>query len=239
MRLLALALLVGGARAEPRFPEIRGRLTSPGKPNFGGTVVWLRDGGRHPTGGFQFREAQPPAPRTWRMSQLNKDFSPRVLVLRKGDAVDFENLDAVFHNVFSLDKDNPFDLGYFKGGKHFGADMKSELPGPVSTLRPFPVEGKFRVFCNIHPDMVGTVYVFDHPFFAMGEENGLFALPVPGTGTWSLAVDGPRLERVFGAEVNFLGAPGVLEVPLKTGGVRKVAHTRKDGKAYPAKAGGY
>ena len=39
------------------------------------------------------------------------------LVVQKGTTVEFPNLDAIFHNVFSVTPDNSFDLGSYRQGE--------------------------------------------------------------------------------------------------------------------------
>jgi len=227
MPRLAAALwfvLVGAARAGE---TLRGRLAAPNGGDFEGYVVWLEDG-----------EGLPPVarePATRVMSQVNKSFSPAWLAVRAGDPVDFENLDNVFHNVFSLDKRNPFDLGLFKGKKHFAPDLKTELAAGDTVVRGFVVPGKYEIFCNIHPDMVGTLWVFDHGYFAQSDKNGVFTMPAPPPGEHLLGVDGPRLKRPMRIPIDL--AAGVPMITVAVNPERKAQkrrHKRKDGKDYPS-----
>src|SRR4029453_18580195 len=52
-----------------------------------------------------------------RMDQKGEQFVPRVLAITVGTTVDFPNNDITFHNVFSLSRVKPFDLGRYKPGK--------------------------------------------------------------------------------------------------------------------------
>src|SRR5262245_37302391 len=45
------------------------------------------------------------------LRQSKKAFQPRVLAISTGSTVQFPNDDAIFHNVFSLNPPEPFDLG--------------------------------------------------------------------------------------------------------------------------------
>ena len=61
--------------------------------------------------------------------------------------VDFPNADPIYHNVFSVSGANRFDLGLYRSGA--AKSKKFEEPGLV------------RVYCNIHPQMIGFVMVVD------------------------------------------------------------------------------
>ena len=52
-----------------------------------------------------------------RMDQRNEQFVPRVLAITVGTIVDFPNHDTKFHNVFSLSRVQPFDLGRYPPGE--------------------------------------------------------------------------------------------------------------------------
>ena len=95
--------------------------------------------------------------------QRNENFVPRVVAVTVGSTVDFPNDDPIYHNVFSLSRTKTFDLGRFPQGKSRGEVF--DKPGVV------------KVFCQIHSHMSATVMVFDHPWFAVPDEQGTFDLP--------------------------------------------------------------
>jgi plastocyanin len=70
------------------------------------------------------------------MDQRNETFVPHVLAITTGTTVDFPNSDKFYHNVFSLSKTRPFDLGRYAAGNS----------RPVR----FDRAGIVRVFCDIH-----------------------------------------------------------------------------------------
>lgn len=94
--------------------------------------------------------------------QRNENFVPRVVAITVGSTVDFPNDDPIYHNVFSLSRTKTFDLGRFPKGKSRGE--RFDKPGVV------------KVFCQIHSHMSATVMVFDHPWFAVPDEQGNFDL---------------------------------------------------------------
>jgi hypothetical protein len=46
--------------------------------------------------------------------------------------------------------------------------------------------GVLKVVCDTHAWMIGYVHVFDHPYFAITDENGLFTIPNVSPGTYRL-----------------------------------------------------
>ena len=73
------------------------------------------------------------------VTQKNKAFSVKKLVVKVGDSVKFVNEDNFAHNVFSLSPSKSFDLGSVGNG------------GSKSVT--FDKPGKVQVECAIHPDM--------------------------------------------------------------------------------------
>lgn len=114
-------------------------------------VVYVKDASRTPV-----------PPMRAEIRQRNENFVPRVVAVTVGSTVDFPNDDPIYHNVFSLSRTKTFDLGRFPKGKSRGE--RFDKPGVV------------KVFCQIHSHMSATVMVFDHPWFAMPDEQGNFDL---------------------------------------------------------------
>ncbi len=109
-----------------------------------------------------------------RMDQRNEQFVPRVLAITAGSVVEFPNSDTKFHNVFSLSRPNPFDLGRY-------------APGRTGSRR-FDHPGLVRVFCDIHSHMSGYILVFSHPFFAVTDTEGRYVIPNVPPGSYTLSI---------------------------------------------------
>jgi len=107
-----------------------------------------------------------------RMDQRNEQFVPRLLAITVGTTVDFPNSDTKFHNVFSLSKAHPFDLGRYPPGK-WGSE-RFDRPGLV------------RVFCDIHSHMSAYILVFSHPYFAMTDIDGRYEIPNIPAGAYTV-----------------------------------------------------
>ena len=77
--------------------------------------------------------------------QQSKAFNKKELSIKVGDKLVFKNEDPFVHNIFSLSKPKPFDLGTF--GKGQARDIV------------FAQEGTYEIECAIHPEMTLTVKV--------------------------------------------------------------------------------
>jgi plastocyanin len=180
-----LALALTGAASTSGTGVIQGRVTigaaaaRPARPSIADlgdhrpdavdrrrAVVYLKDGPRQ-----AFEEL--PAGRA-RMEQRGEQFVPRVLAVTVGTRVDFPNTDTTFHNVFSLARTKTFDLGRYP--PHRNGSVTFDRPGIVP------------VFCDIHSNMSAYILVFTHPFFAVTEPDGRYAIPKVPPGTYVLRV---------------------------------------------------
>ncbi len=123
------------------------------------------------------------------MDQRNETFVPHVLAITTGTTVDFPNSDRIYHNVFSLSKPRPFDLGRYAVGR--SKSVRFDRPGIV------------RVFCDIHSHMSAFILVFTHPFFAVTDADGRYRIDEvpPGTYTvvaWNEGLPSERKSAVIG-----------------------------------------
>jgi len=100
--------------------------------------------------------------------QLGENFIPRVVAVPVGSTVEFPNDDPIYHNVFSLSRAKAFNLGRYPRGK--SRSQRFDTPGVV------------KVFCEIHSHMSATVMVFNHPWFAVPDDDGGFELPAVPPG---------------------------------------------------------
>lgn len=104
-----------------------------------------------------FTPAEAPAVR-----QLNKRFQPSLLVVPVGTPVNFPNEDPIDHNVFSVSPVKTFDLGLYGGGK--AKSLTFDKPGPI------------RIYCNIHPTMMGDILVLPNRHHAVVGADGTFVI---------------------------------------------------------------
>jgi plastocyanin len=172
-------------------------------------VVWID--GLHRPGG---------ARDTATMKQSLKRFLPPVVVVPTGGTVSFPNEDPIYHNVFSVSGANRFDLGLYRSG--------------ASKAKAFSAPGLVRVYCNIHPQMVGFVMVVDSDYFAITGPDGSFRLEGVPAGhhrirAWHEGGAEDAQEIVVGAEG--AGAPVTLRIDVS--GFQPKSHKNKYGKDYP------
>ena len=117
-----------------------------------------------------------------RLAQKDQCFLPRVLAIAVGDAVDFPNLDPIFHNVFSLSPVRRFDLGKYPRGQ--------------SRRVVFPKVGLVNVFCDIHSNMAAYILVLPNRWYAQPDEAGAWKLPPLPAGSYSVRVWHPDLPEI-------------------------------------------
>jgi plastocyanin len=161
-------------------------------------------------------------PGRFKMTQKNKTFSPRVLAIPVGSTVTFPNDDSIFHNVFSLSRPNPFDLGLYRDG-----DSKD---------RTFTTAATYRVFCNIHPQMSATILVVPTSYITEVDSLGGYRFDLPAgryrITAWSERASKPAtVDVTVGAEAQTVG-----ELMLDDSQAAEAAHKNKFGLDYPKSA---
>jgi plastocyanin len=179
------------------------------QPDSSNIVVWIEGAHR---GGFA-------APPRVVMKSERKRFTPRAVVVAKRGVVDFPNVDAIYHNVFSVSGTNRFDLGLYRAG--------------ASKEKEFEDTGLVRVYCNIHPTMVGFVMVVDSDFSSVTSNDGSFRFEAVPAGSYTLKV---WHEESGEKPVTISVRPrATTEVPvsLDVSGYTAQAHKNKYGKDYP------
>jgi plastocyanin len=142
-----------------------GLTPAPGAPDRQRSIVYLESA---PRGAFETRESRAV------MEQRNETFIPHVLAVAAGTTVDFPNSDPTYHNVFSLSKENRFDLGRYARGR--SKSVRFDRPGVV------------RVFCDIHSHMSAFIVVFGHRFFASTDDQGRYRIDDVPPGAYTLVV---------------------------------------------------
>ncbi len=149
------------------------------------------------------------------MSQLNKKFAPGIVAVRKGDTVVFENKDKIFHNVFSLNKGQRFDLGVYKGRVKYSGDFKKVIKQNVVPKKTFNKLGKVNLFCNIHSAMNGLIFVFDHPYYSIVSKTGTFKLPTLPPGKYKYMIDGKNFKKPFSGLLSITAKPLQIKINLR------------------------
>ena len=97
-----------------------------------------------------------------RIEQQDRQFVPDLVVAPVGSTISFPNMDAIFHNVFSLSKPKHFDLGNYPKGQ-----TRTEV---------FPVAGIVYVYCHLHPNMAASIVITPNQWSAKVDGDGRFRL---------------------------------------------------------------
>lgn len=97
------------------------------------------------------------------MDQRDLTFVPHVLPVLVGSNVQFPNDDKVAHNVFSLSRTKPFNLGSYGPG--------------VSKTVLFDKAGVVELRCDVHAEMSAYILVMENPYWAVTDEKGQFKIP--------------------------------------------------------------
>ena len=131
------------------------------------TVVWLQTA----RPGAKWEGPLSPV----QMDQKECMFVPRVVVVPAGGTVEFLNNDQLLHNLHSaVSRENPA----------FNRTQPKGRTIPIVFKRPEII----RVDCDLHPWMRAWVVVTEHPFYALTNEQGEFALANVPAGQYTLAV---------------------------------------------------
>jgi plastocyanin len=186
------------------------------KMDYSGVVVWLE-----PVNA----QALPASPTHAKIVQKDKTFTPHVLAVRTGTAVDFPNFDPIFHNAFSNYDGQLFDVGLYP-------------PGTSRTVR-FSRPGVVRVFCNIHASMSAVIVVVNTAYFDTTRKDGAFEIPAVAPGDYQVHI---FHERAMPATLNSISRRiTVTTEPLALGplsisesGYLPIPHKNKYGHEYPA-----
>jgi hemoglobin len=177
----------------PGRGSLTGELRMDGKPVSGLGVVMLRP----LKGAFKKR-----TPKQRVIEQRGKQFAPHVMAVPTGSTVSFPNFDPIYHNVFSLSKTRPFDLGMYQKGEL--REVKFDKPGLV------------RLSCNIHSNMSAYLIIVDDPHYAVVEE-GKFAFHSLAPGKYRVQAWSERGGEPTTSEIDIKAGENQAPIDLSAG----------------------
>jgi plastocyanin len=108
--------------------------------------------------------AAPAAPAVAQVAQKDLMFVPSLLPVQVGTRVEFPNLDATYHNIFSFSPAKRFDLGRYRSDERPIPSVLFDQPGLI-TLR-----------CDIHEHMRALILVLATPYFVVTDAQGAFRM---------------------------------------------------------------
>ena len=147
------------------------------------------------------------------IDQIDKEFVPHVLVVKKGSPVFFPNKDDIRHHVYSFSKPKKFELPLYKGT-------------PAKPVV-FDKSGVVKLGCNIHDWMLGYIYIVDTEHYGVTDKAGKSQVVGLPAGDVKIMVWHPRMK----------GAPEktVKQVKLSASGGNSVEFQIKARKAFRAR----
>jgi plastocyanin len=122
-------------------------------------------------------EPMSPMPSTARVDNRQMNFVPFIAVIPAGGKVTFSNSDPFPHNVFSPDGEK-FNMG--------------NIPQNGASSRVFEHAGAYSLLCNLHPGMLGYVFVAPTPYFVRTDAKGKYRIKDVPMGSYRVGAWAPR-----------------------------------------------
>ncbi|KQV50434.1 hypothetical protein ASC95_13745 [Pelomonas sp. Root1217] len=120
------------------------------------------------------------------MGQRDRQFTPQLLVVQTGTAVNFPNFDTVRHHVYSFSPIKVIDIKLYSG--------------TPAELIVFDKPGVATLGCNIHDRMSAHIVVVDTPTFGRTDDKGQVAFDLPAgehvVRSWHGGQKSPNLQTV-------------------------------------------
>ena len=121
------------------------------------------------------KKFDPPAAHVM-IDQRKMSFSPKVTVVVQGTTVDFQNSDAVGHNVYWP------SVG---GNKKLAHNLGTWPKGEKKSFQ-FTDAGAASLLCNVHPEMSGFLVVAPTPYFAVTDSDGAYEIKDVPAGSYTV-----------------------------------------------------
>jgi hypothetical protein len=135
------------------------------------------------------------------LDQKGCKYTPHVLAAMVGQKFVVKNSDPFMHNVHGFPENNSqfnFAQNTIDPGKNTGPFKKSEEDG-------------FLIKCDVHGWMNARMYVFDHPYFAVTDENGAFAIKGLKDGSYTVVAKHFRWEDPQEGKLTVKGGKGTVD----------------------------
>lgn len=128
---------------------------------------------------------------------------PRVQAVVVGTTMNVYNEDRLLHKLIFLGgaHDTLTKMPFFNSGQMVASERVATKPGIV------------EVRCALHPWTHGTIAVFDHPYFAVTDANGAFAIDSLAPGTYKMMVWHEGMAQPLAQQIQ-VSADGTAKVDL-------------------------
>lgn len=105
-------------------------------------------------------------------------FVPHVSAAVVGTTLEIRNLDPILHNL------------HVRRDTRFGPTVLNVIQpaGRRSVYKSFSETGFLDVRCDVHPFMSAFIHIFDHPYFAITDSSGSFAMTKVPPGLYKLHI---------------------------------------------------
>jgi hypothetical protein len=116
-----------------------------------------------------------PEPRMNVLENNGCRYSPRIMAMQKGERLTVRNNDPKLHIPHSyLNERTVFNLSLPFRGTSIEASQKIRQSGIL------------KVVCDTHTWMLAHIHVFDHPYFAVTDDRGMFSITNIPAGIYTL-----------------------------------------------------
>jgi plastocyanin len=150
-------------------------VVNPGNKGVKNVFVWLvSESGGKPTINPNLKD---PPKEPAKLDQPTCAFEPHCQGIREGQMLKVHNSASIAHNVNWL------------GGKVKNPGGNKIIPANGNEMVKLNADKQpIAISCNIHPWMKGWIRVFDHPYFAVTDENGNFEIKDAPAGKLKMIV---------------------------------------------------
>ena len=161
---------------------------------------------------------------TLTINQSGLNFQPRHSVIQVGTTVTFANHDKEVHNIYSKSLSNQFNLGAMASGS--GKSIEFHTAGPI-VLR-----------CNMHKDMIGTLFVVPNGHYTQPNAKGEYEFKNVKSEGYIMQVWAPMLSpdevEANLRSADLTGVDQTIDFDIKSASVPGEIHDMTDPTDYNA-----
>jgi Flp pilus assembly protein TadD/plastocyanin len=206
-----------GSKKINKLTQVKGKILVNGKAPSPNTLVFLETKTKLPVQG------QIKAP-VLTIQQNGLNFLPRHSVIQSGTTVTFANHDKEVHNIYSKSLGNQFNLGAMASGSFKSIEFNTA--GPI-VLR-----------CNMHKDMIGTLFVVPNGHYTQPNAKGEYEFKNVKSEGYIIQVWAPMLspDEVVNniRSIDLTGVDQTFDFDIKSASVLGEIHDMTDPTDYDA-----